>query len=166
VRAAVLVTSPQDRALTERIRGQTSDLDAEITVVDALRVAPTFEARMREADTVARRASSNAVFWFRVTGGVVVVYVSVPAQDRVLVRSLGGGAGKVSSSTLEAAALVVRDGLRALGEGATVGELRARRASARTSYRHILSSGVHLRRARHRRARSSCLRGASRVPRP
>lgn len=124
MRAVVLVSSADDRALTERVRGQTSDLDAEITTRDARSIAPTFEARMREADTLARQTSVDTVIWFRVAGGGVVVYAAVPAQDRVLVRSLGGGTGKPASSTLEAAALVVRDVLRALAQGATVGETR------------------------------------------
>ncbi len=124
MRAVVLVSSADDRALTERVRGQTSDLDAEITTRDARSIAPTFEARMREADTVARQSSVHAVIWFRVAGGSVAVYAAIPAQDRVLVRSLGGGARRPASSTLEAAALVVRDVLRALGQGATVGETR------------------------------------------
>ena len=127
VRATVLVSSADDRTLMDRVRGQTSDLDADITVHDARSVAPTYEARMREADAAAKRSQANAVIWFRVVGASITVYVAVPAQDRVLVRSLGGGSGKPSSATLEAAALVVRDVIRALGQGATVGELRGER---------------------------------------
>jgi len=129
VRATLLVSSSkEDRALTERVRGQTSDLDAEIIVRDTRSLPPTLEARMRGADaiaaaSIATASSADAVVWFRVADGEVIIYAVIPAQDRVLVRSVGGP-GKPSSSTLEAAALVVRHVIRALGEGATVGELR------------------------------------------
>ncbi|MDF2698007.1 MAG: hypothetical protein K0S65_6390 [Labilithrix sp.] len=126
VRATLLVSSSkEDRALTERVRGQTSDLDAQIIVRHTRSLPPTLEARMREADAIATASSAEAVIWFRVVDSEVIIYAVMPEQDRVLVRSVAGGAGKPSSSTLEAAALVVRNVIRALGEGATIGELRA-----------------------------------------
>jgi hypothetical protein len=126
VRATLLVSSSkEDRALTERVRGQTSDLDAQIIVRDTRSLPPTLEARMREADAIATASSAEVVVWFRVVDSEIIIYAVMPEQDRVLVRSVAGGAGTPSSATLEAAALVVRNVIRALGEGATIGELRA-----------------------------------------
>ncbi len=120
VRATLLVSpSKEDRALAERVRGQTSDLDAQIVVRDARALPPTLEARLREADSIAAAGSTEVVFWFRVVDEEVVIYAVMRAQDRVLVRSIAGGAGKPSSAMLEAAAIIVRDVIRALGEGAT-----------------------------------------------
>src|SRR6185503_6375025 len=105
VRVFVRVEAPDDRALVERVRGQVSDLALELEVVEDGRALDD--------------AGALAVVWFarpEPNADRIVVRVMDLRRGRTLVRDLGGGGraadGALSSGTLEAAALVVREALR------------------------------------------------------
>jgi hypothetical protein len=118
----VVVRAPDatSRALLQRIRGQTSDLDQEI--IDAAQ--PPMEPRIGDELVTARlfaaRYDARVVVWFDTTGESLTLFFSIPKEGRTLVRSLERPAGR-ESATLEAAALIVRSVLRALAAGATIG---------------------------------------------
>jgi hypothetical protein len=122
----VVVRAPDatSRALLQRIRGQTSDLDQEI--VEASQ--PAMESRIADELATARhfaaRYDARVVVWFDTTGETLTLFFSIPREGRTLVRSLERAAGRdapTGSATLEAAALIVRSVLRALAAGATIG---------------------------------------------
>lgn len=115
-RATVLifVETTDDRALVERVRGQVSDLDLELWVVEQSPGSP------REVPAHSRAV---ALVWFtRSNRDVDRVVVHAAAADGdpepTLAREIGAGRptpdGELSSATLEAAALVVREALRTL----------------------------------------------------
>jgi hypothetical protein len=111
-KALIWVATPVDRALVERVRGQVSDLDLELVVV--------------ESDAAASRQMPDAAHVF----AVVRFTRDDPSRDRIVVhirpsqgnlgfdREVGDGTptpgGELGSATLEAAALIVREALRYL----------------------------------------------------
>jgi len=125
--AIVRVAAPSDGALADRVRGQIADLDVELTT-DAAPLETTLPAQLAKADALAKQHAARAVVvWFLTRpDGVLVVCVSEPRAGRVLVRELGRPeSGELSSATLEQAALVVRNALRALAAGGTIGVERS-----------------------------------------
>ncbi len=123
-RVVVRVTDPTSRALMQRIRGQTSDLDQELVET----VQPALEPRIGDELATARRLAAQqdarVVVWFDTTGESFTLFFSIPREGRTLVRTMERAAGhdsQVGSATLESAALVVRSVLRAVASGATIG---------------------------------------------
>jgi hypothetical protein len=122
----VRVATPADRDLLERIRGQIADLDVEMTT-DAAPLEATLVAQLARADALAKThaAERAVVVWFTAReGGGIVLCVSEPAAGRVLVRTIGS-TEQLSSAVLEQTALVVRNALRALAAGGTIGVERS-----------------------------------------
>lgn len=133
-RVVVRVPDPTSRALMQRIRGQTSNLDQELLEA----VQPAIETRVTDELATARRLAAQhearVVVWFDTTGESLTLFFSIPREGRTLVRTLERAASHDSqppyssalgramdSATLEAAALVVRSVLRAVASGATIG---------------------------------------------
>ncbi len=113
----VRVANADDEALLERVRGQVSDLDIDLEVV--------------QEQPAADASGSKVIVWFTrpdSNADRVVVHAMQSGSDRTLVREIGDGAptesGALSSGTLEAAALIVREALR---------ELTAREPAASTA---------------------------------
>ncbi|HEY2515514.1 MAG TPA: hypothetical protein VGI39_31820 [Polyangiaceae bacterium] len=127
MRVAVRVTDPVARALTQRVRGQTSDLDVELVEVES----PPLEARTADevatAAALAHRLEARVVLWFDAAPSGLTLFFSVPEERRTLLRTMEGEAtGSSSSATFEASALVVRSVLRALAQGGSIGVTLAR----------------------------------------
>jgi hypothetical protein len=110
----ILVKTDDDRALLERVRGQTSDLE--------LRLEVAFESD-DPARPVDAKSPAFASVWFqrdnpRIDRVTVRVEAIQESPRRMLVREVGDGSptpsGELSSATLEAVALVVREALRDL----------------------------------------------------
>jgi hypothetical protein len=118
----VVVRAPDatSRALLQRIRGQTSDLDQEIVEASQPAMEPRIGDELATARQFASRYDARVVVWFETTGDTLTLFFSIPKEGRTLVRSLERAAGR-DSATLEAAALIVRSVLRALATGATIG---------------------------------------------
>lgn len=96
-------------------------------------------ADFRRAAELAGAHQARLVLWVRAPQGrdELTLFLSEPSRGRVLARKLGSGASNTegpSSSTLEAAALVLREALRAILAGEEVGieEARAIAEHART----------------------------------
>ena len=120
--------------LAQRIEGQASDLEVEITVIAADELEPTVEAQLRAADRLAAEYDAQAVVWWeRARSDAAPIntgwrlYILHPGRGRVLVRSLGGGTeqARANSAVLEEAALIVRATLQALAVGAEIGVERS-----------------------------------------
>jgi hypothetical protein len=120
--------------LAERILGQASDLDVEITVVATREFEPTTIAQLQAADRLAAEHVGQAVVWWYRTkfeeppgGAGWWLYIAHPGRGRVVVRSLGKGTDRnhADSAVLEEAALIVRSTLEALAVGAEVGVERS-----------------------------------------
>lgn len=122
-RVAVRVPDATSRALMQRVRGQTSDLDVDL--VEA--TEPVMEAHVGEevatAGRLGRELDARVVVWFEEGPAGLTLFFSLPEEQRTLVRTLPEAPGKnaPSSATFEAAALVVRSVLRALASGGTIG---------------------------------------------
>jgi hypothetical protein len=119
-RVIVRVTDPASRALMQRIRGQTSDLDQQISEVAQPPMEPRISDELASARRLAARSDARVVVWFDTTGESLTLFFSVPREGRTLVRTMEQES-PTASATLEAAALVVRSVLRALASGATIG---------------------------------------------
>ena len=112
-------------SLVERIRGQASDLQADLVLHRAPLPAGSRAERVSAARQLASRRRGNVVVWAERGGsGVLRVFIVDLAHDRALEREIGakGARGDVSSATLESAALVVREALIAIAAGAPIGE--------------------------------------------
>jgi hypothetical protein len=119
----IRVTSKEDLALLERVRGQIGDLDATLITEDT---GEPLESSLREqlatAHSRAEAQQAQVVIWFARDGDALSVLIAKPADERVLIRRLDRPAGSLGRSTQqEAAALIVRTAVRALSEGSEVG---------------------------------------------
>lgn len=112
-----------DRALLTRIRGQVSDLELELSVVQA---GSTDQSAVDAAIHLSAEPGALALVWFERDDAHVdrvLVHVSAASGEpnRAATRQIGAGAvvvdGLLSSATLEAAALFVREALRELARG-------------------------------------------------
>ena len=134
LRVAVIVAGSADRALLDRLYGQTSDLDVELVDVAVSALEPNLRGRLDAADHMAASRGARVVVWLEVASGEAdraAVYICEPATGRVFVRELRGEqtqdgvrSGPAGTATLEAAALVIREALRALAEGVVIGVRR------------------------------------------
>jgi hypothetical protein len=113
-KALIWAASTEDRALVKRVRGQVSDLDLEVSVVDA---------DVAGADHVSSDPRVFALVWFTRSDPSVdriVVHATSTRGDAKpeMIREIGAGtptpSGELQSATLEAAAVVVREVLREL----------------------------------------------------
>ncbi len=119
----VRVTSSAERELLTRILGQVADLDVTLTTDDTPLEA-TLPAQLTSADVLAAGHHARVVVWFlpRNEGAGLLLCISEPAAGRVLVRAVQQSElGPLTSAALEEAALVVRNALRALAAGGTIG---------------------------------------------
>src|SRR5262249_18407479 len=123
-RIVVRVSSDTARGLRDRIAGQTSDLDVELTSVETPPLEPTLGEQLDAAAEWARRTGAQAVVWCdperAPERGGFMLYVAEPNTSRVLVRRTGGERA-APSADLEAAALIVRLAVRALMRGGVIG---------------------------------------------
>ncbi|RKG89521.1 hypothetical protein D7V97_42460, partial [Corallococcus sp. CA053C] len=127
-RAVARVESSEDRALLERVRGQSSDLP----VVLEEEAGPSPEASpdgaWREAERVALRREARAVLWFVREGAQLRVFVAAPQTGHLFVRTArveGTPETLTWSVGAEALALAVRSALRAVDAGEPLGEVVA-----------------------------------------
>jgi len=109
---------PGSDALVSRIRGQTNDLDVELVLEEGEPLPPGLGDQFRQARKLATRHDAPVTVWFDARGAELVVRLALPAKNRLLERELGTAR---SSSTLEAAALVVRESLQAILAGESIG---------------------------------------------
>ncbi len=126
VRVVVRTIVPLDEALYERTVGQVSDLPAKVERASDPALEPSMTARLARAHALATRMDAAMVVWFehRPDAGPIV-FIAVPARERVLVRPVAETASDViarsTSAMLEAASLVVRNALLAFESGVTLG---------------------------------------------
>jgi hypothetical protein len=116
LRVVVWVVTADDNALVERVRGQLSDLDLALEVHHG--EAPLDASSARENFSGSKVL---AVVWFQrpaPDADRVVVHAHEVATQRTSVREIGDALptpdGALSSATLEATALVVREAVRAM----------------------------------------------------
>ncbi len=129
VRVVLWLDPVADAGFAERVAGQTSDLPVSLQTVPRAALPPSDAFALAEAERVAREAGAAGVAWCtRPLPGAdrLTLHLVAIEGHRWLVRELGDGHpvpdGDVSSATLETAALVLREALRALAEGAPIGE--------------------------------------------
>jgi hypothetical protein len=122
--AVVRVTSADDRVLFTRILGQVADLDATVTE-DERPLEQSFTDQLNGADDLATLHHARVVVWVlpRTRAEGLLLCISEPRAGRVLVRAVGEGLApnNSTSAVLEQSALVVRNALRALAAGGTIG---------------------------------------------
>lgn len=128
LRVVVRIASTADRALLPRVRGQLSDVSAQLIVVETAPLEDSFAGQVQLAHELAERESAEVVLWFAsVTEGVqsVLVHVAMPREGRILTRRLqaesAAASSKLDSGVLEAAALAVRSAVSALAAGGSIG---------------------------------------------
>ncbi|MCY1030944.1 hypothetical protein OV207_05700 [Corallococcus sp. BB11-1] len=127
-RAVARVASPEDRALLERVRGQSSDLPVVLTGEDGPALEASPDGAWREAERVAARQDARAVLWFVREGPALRVCVAAPRSGHLFVRSArveGTPETLTWSVGAEALALAVRSALRAVDAGEPLGEVVA-----------------------------------------
>jgi hypothetical protein len=122
-RVAVRVTDGTARALMQRIRGQTSDLDLELVESTEPAIEPRVSDEVATAYRLAHQQGARIVVWFEEGAAGLTLFFSLPDERRTLVRTIAeeSAGAAPSSASFEAAALVVRSVLRALASGATIG---------------------------------------------
>jgi len=135
-RVVVRITSEASKALSDRIRGQTSDLSIELVTVDTGPLEPTLPAQVGSASTVAQVYDADAVVWFDDIGtsptGEKRLLVMQTKAKRLLLRGVGDqGAPSPKrpaseSAQLEAASLIVRMAVQAMMQGVMIGVEQAR----------------------------------------
>jgi hypothetical protein len=134
-RVVVRITSEMSRALSDRIRGQTSDLSIELVTVDTGPLESTLPGQVGSATTVAQVYDADAVVWFDDIGtsptGEKRLLVMQPKAKRLLLREVGDPSAPSSkrpseSAQLEAASLIVRVAVQAMMQGVMIGVEQAR----------------------------------------
>lgn len=135
-RMVVRITSDTSHALSERIRGQTSDLSLELITIDTGALEPSLPSQVASASTVAQVYDADAVVWFDDLGTGLGrenrLLVLQPKAKRLLVRTVGEHGAPPSkhapsaSAELEAAALIVRVAVQAMMQGGVIGVEQAR----------------------------------------
>ncbi len=131
ITVVVRSTRETGASLLDRVRGQTSDLAVSLREAPADRLEATIDEQLGAARAIARQVDARLVVWFFTSSegptDARVVFVPDPPPGRVLTRRLSDEAGHAvdttepASAALEEAALVVRQTVRALKEGVTVG---------------------------------------------
>ena len=119
-RAVARVESSEDRALLERVRGQSSDLPVVLEEEAGPSLAASPEGAWREAERVALRREARAVLWFVREGAELRVFVAAPQTGHLFVRTArveGTPETLTWSVGAEALALAVRSALRAVEAG-------------------------------------------------
>ena len=100
-----------------RLRGQLADLDVTLSVAPGA-VEPGLAAQLASAGRLAATGGARAVVWFVPRGGGLAVAIATPGDHRLFVREIPDAD---PSAVAEAAAVVARGALRAIGEGGTIG---------------------------------------------
>ncbi|WP_404364875.1 hypothetical protein ACIHQR_31830 [Corallococcus coralloides] len=127
-RAVARVVSAEDRALLERVRGQSSDLPVVLEVEAGRSMDAGPGGAWREAERLASRRDARAVLWFTRDGAALRVSVAAPKTGHLFVRSArveGAPETLTWSVGAEALALAVRSALRAVDAGEPLGEVVA-----------------------------------------
>ncbi|RKG79753.1 hypothetical protein D7V88_28290, partial [Corallococcus terminator] len=127
-RAVARVGSSEDRALLERVRGQSSDLPVVLSAEEGPPLEASPDGAWREAERVALRQDARAVLWFVRDGAEVRVSVAAPRTGHLFVRTAhveGTPETLTWSVGAEALALAVRSALRAVDAGEPLGEIVA-----------------------------------------
>ncbi|MFT3925592.1 MAG: hypothetical protein QM778_23835 [Myxococcales bacterium] len=120
--AIVQLASEQDRALLVRVRGQISDLSVTVIEAEQMGAPQELSLRLSAMHEQLRGLGGEIGVWFTREGERLTVYVSDPAQGRLLAREVQRAAGAMGASTQqEAAALIVRGALRARLQGEEIG---------------------------------------------
>ncbi|QSQ27431.1 hypothetical protein JY651_22065 [Pyxidicoccus parkwayensis] len=125
-RAVARVASPEDAALLERVRGQSSDLPVLLVAEVGTPLDGPSALRWSAAERLAEEHQARAVLWFLREGSNVHVQVAEPASRHLFVRSarLMGAPGSLEwSAGAEALALTVRSALRAVDLGEPLGDV-------------------------------------------
>ena len=118
-----------DRALVPRLRGQLSDLEARLDVVDTVPLEAATSDPLELARALAMLHRADVVVWCESPSAAHdgkspawFVHLLVPKADRLLTRRwVPASPGGLSSGELETVAVLVRSALLALGQGATIG---------------------------------------------
>ncbi|WP_244219700.1 hypothetical protein [Corallococcus interemptor] len=127
-RAVARVASLEDRALLERVRGQSSDLPVVLEAEAGLAMDAGPDGAWREAERTALRRDARAVLWFTREGARLRVSVAAPRTGHLFVRTArveGAPETLTWSVGAEALALAVRSALRAVDAGEPLGEVVA-----------------------------------------
>ncbi|MFB1481268.1 hypothetical protein [Corallococcus sp. RDP092CA] len=127
-RALARVATPEDRALLERVRGQSSDLPVALEPEAGPSMDASPEGAWREAERMASRKDARAVLWFTRDGAELRVSVAAPRTGHLFVRTArveGAPESLAWSVGAEALALAVRSALRAVDAGEPLGEVVA-----------------------------------------
>ncbi|NOK11202.1 hypothetical protein [Corallococcus exercitus] len=127
-RAVARVASSEDRALLERVRGQSSDLPVVLEAEAGAAMEASPGGAWREAERMAMRQDARAVLWFTRAGAELRVSVAAPRTGHLFLRSArveGTPETLTWSVGAEALALAVRSALRAVEAGEPLGEVVA-----------------------------------------
>ncbi|GMU04080.1 hypothetical protein [Corallococcus caeni] len=127
-RAVARVASSEDRALLERVRGQSSDLPVVLEAEAGAAMEASPGGAWREAERMAMRQDARAVLWFTRAGAELRVSVAAPRTGHLFLRSArveGAPETLTWSVGAEALALAVRSALRAVEAGEPLGEVVA-----------------------------------------
>lgn len=126
----LVLLQPETDTVLARIRGQTSDLRADL-LVDSLDSMPGDPgAQLRLAYALSRQRNTSIVIWFAQSASSAphfVVNIAIPDQRRLLTRDLGpsnatGEDTGLASSVKESAALVVRAAIQTVLGGSSIGD--------------------------------------------
>lgn len=125
-RAVARVATPEDAALLERVRGQSSDLPVRLVAEQGPSLDGPPALRWPAVELLAEEHQARVVLWFLREGPEVHVQVAEPASRHLFIRSarLTGAPGSLEwSAGAEALALTVRSALRAVELGEPLGEV-------------------------------------------
>ncbi|NVJ25706.1 FAD-binding oxidoreductase [Myxococcus sp. AM011] len=124
--AVARVSSDEDGALLERVRGQSSDLPVELRAMPGPSLEGTPQDQWRSVVELADAQQARAVLWFQRSGSELRVHFAEPGSRHLFVRiaRLEGQPGALEwSAGAEAVALVVRSALRAVEAGTPLGDV-------------------------------------------
>ncbi|QAT83069.1 hypothetical protein EJ065_1469 [Corallococcus coralloides] len=127
-RAVARVATSEDRALLERVRGQSSDLPVVLEAEAGPSMDESPGGAWREAERLASRKDARAVLWFTREAAALRVSVAAPRTGHLFVRSArveGAPETLTWSVGAEALALAVRSALRAVDAGEPLGDVVA-----------------------------------------
>jgi hypothetical protein len=122
LRVVLRVASDTERTLPPRLRGQLSDIAAQLVVGETAPLEAALSDQIEVARALATLHHADVVVWCAAAADAWVVHIALPRSGRLLTRRVADAKpGALSSDELETAAVFVRSALAMHEQGVELG---------------------------------------------
>lgn len=109
---------PHDALIVERLRGQLADVEDIALAIEPGSAEATLDAQLAAAEHLAADRNARVVVWITPRGRALEVAIATPADHRLFVREIPPA---TESTMAEAAAIAIREAVRAIAAGGSIG---------------------------------------------